>query len=132
VAGSEAEEFRCWINKEFYGWYRKNFKLAGLCDGRARRADGELLVVLDFPGPANAILDRMAAEFPELQFSYGHVREVVGRRFDASNGRIEYEFTDQNGDSWHGPDGRYEMYPYETEDDEPFDPSTPQDAEAVG
>lgn len=111
VAGPQAKEFRHWINKEFSRWIRKEFKVKGLCDGRARFSDGELSVSLEFTGPADTVLDRIAAHFPAMQFSFGHVWEEVGRRFGASNRRVEYKFTDQNGDVWHGRNGQYEMYP---------------------
>ena len=110
AAGPQAKEFRHWINKEFNGWIRKEFDVKGLCDGRARCSDGELSVSLEFAGPADVVLDRIAANFPALQFSLGHVWEEVGRRFGASNRRIEYKFTDQNGNVWHGRNGHYEMY----------------------
>jgi hypothetical protein len=113
VVGPQAKEFRHWINKEFNGWIRKEFNVKGLCDGRARYSDGEWLVFLEFTGPADVVLDRIAADFPALQFSFGHVWEEVGRRFCASNRRVEYKFTDQNGDLWRGRNGRYEIYPSE-------------------
>jgi hypothetical protein len=84
-----------------------------------------------FTGPANVILDHIAADFPALQVSFGHVCERVGRNFDASNGRVEYEFADDDGSVWHGPDGQYEMYPYDDEDDEAFCPPNPQAVEPI-
>jgi hypothetical protein len=114
VVGSQAKEFRHWVNKKFNGWIRKEFNVKGLCDGRARHSDGEWSVFLEFTGPADVVLDRIAANFPALQFSFGHVWEEVGRRFGASNRRVEYKFTDQNGDVWHGRSGRYERYQSET------------------
>ena len=113
VAGPQAREFRHWINKEFNGWIRREFKVKGLCDGRARCSDGQWSVSLEFTGPADAVLDRLAANFPGLQFSFGHVWEEVGRRFGARNRRVEYEFIDQNGHVWHGRNGRYERHPSE-------------------
>jgi hypothetical protein len=110
VVGPQAREFRNWINKEFSDWIRKEFKVKGLCDGRARCSDGQWSVSLEFTGPADAVLDRLAANFPGLQFSFGHVWEEVGRRFGARNRRVEYEFTDQNGHVWHGRSGRYERH----------------------
>ena len=115
VVGPQAKEFRHWVNTKFNGWIREEFNVRGLCDGRARYSNGEWSVFLEFIGPADAVLDRIAANFPALQFSFGHVWEEVGRRFDASNRRVEYRFTDQNGDVWHGPNGRYEMYSPEAE-----------------
>ena len=113
VVGPQAKEFRQWVNKEFCDWIRKEFKVKGLCDGRARCSDGQWSVSLDFNGPADAVLDRLAAKFPGLRFSFGHVWEEIGRRFGANNRRVEYEFTDQNGHLWHGRNGRYERYPSE-------------------
>ena len=110
VVGPQGKEFRRWINKEFNRWIRNEFKVKGFCEGRVRCSDGEWLVSLEFAGPVDAVLDRIAANFPALQFSSGHVREEVGRRFSAGNCRVEYEFTDQNGDVWHGRNGRYEKY----------------------
>ncbi len=123
VVGPQAKEFRHWINKEFNGWIRKEFKVKGLCNSKARCRDGELSVVLEFTAPADVILDRIAADFRALQFSFGHVWESVARRFDASNGRVEYKFTDQNAAVWHGSNGQYKMDSYEDKDDEPFCPS---------
>jgi hypothetical protein len=107
VTGPQGKEFRRWINKEFTGWIRGEFKVKGFCDGRARCSGGEWLVSLEFTGPADAVLDRMAANFPALRFSFGHVCEVVGRRFSAGNCRVEYEFTDQNGVFWRGRNEQY-------------------------
>jgi len=113
VVGPQAKEFRHWINKEFSNWVRKEFKVKGFCDGKARCSDGQWSVSLEFTGAPDAVLDRLAANFPDLQFSLGHVWEEFGRRFGTNNRRIEYEFTDQNGHRWHGRNGRYERYPSE-------------------
>ncbi len=111
VVGPQVKDFRRWINREFNGWIRKEFNVKGLCNGRARCRDGAWSVFLEFTGPAEVVLDRIAANFPSLQFSFGHVWEEVGRRFGASNRRVDYQFMDQNGDVWHGRNGQYEMYP---------------------
>jgi hypothetical protein len=113
VIGPQAKEFRNWVNKEFSNWIRKEFEVKGLCDGRARCSDGQWSVSLEFTGQADAVLDRLVANFPGLQFSFGHVWEEVGRRFDATDRRVEYKFTDQDGEVWHGRNGQYEMYPSE-------------------
>ncbi len=112
----QVEQFRNWLNNEFRRWAWREFKVRA--DGSARRRNGDLMVSLVVHGPSQEIIRRIAKDFSSLEFRWGSLRERSQWSFTATEAHVEYEFTDENGERWHGADGHYEKCPYEDEDED--------------
>lgn len=112
----QVEQFRNWLNNEFRRWAWREFEVRA--DGSARRRNGDLMVSLWVNGCPQKIVSQIARDFSGLQLRRGDFKQTSWWSFASTEGRVEYEFTDENGERWHGADGHYEMCPYEGVDED--------------